>query len=76
MMFSMSAEELQQGLDVFIEDVPDTLTSQFTERKPKINAVMYQIQRKSNVTQLYPTGVYCALCTFELVIGLFCTYNL
>ncbi len=57
-MLSTSAEDLQKAFDLFNKDAPDSLTSQFTERKSKAEAVAYQNQRKSNIIQLYPPGVY------------------
>ena len=69
LMLSKSVKNLQETVDLYSKDVPDTLTSQFTERKSRAVAVASKSQRRSNVTQLYPTGgcgtcFYCAMPMF------------
>ena len=66
---SKSVKNMQEAVDLYRKDVPDTLTSQVTERKSRAVAVAYKIQRRSNVIQLYPTGG-CGTC-FYCVMPLF-----
>ena len=60
LMFSKSVKDLEETSHFFNKNVPDTLTSQFTERKSRADAVAHKIQRRSSVTQLFPTGGFGA----------------
>ena len=50
-----SKEELQKTLDNYIKKVPESLTSQFTNRLKKAEAVTTQKKRKSIETPLHPS---------------------
>ncbi len=65
MMLSNSAEDLEKAYNLFNKDAPDSLTSVFTERKSKAEAVASQNKRKSKTTQLYPSGEYDVFLVFS-----------
>ena len=39
------------------KNIPEPLTSQFTERRSREAAIKNQMERKSKVQQLYPEGI-------------------
>ena len=57
-LFSASKEERLQAPEKYTERQPPPLNTQFGERFPKAGAVKQQLQRKMNITQLYPPGIY------------------
>ena len=60
LMFSKSVQDFKETIPLSNNDVPDPITSQFTERKSRADTVAHNIQRRSRVTQLYPTGGFGA----------------
>ena len=53
--FNKSKEELQKTLDNYIEKVPESLSSQFTNRLKKAEAVTTQKKRKIIEKKLHPS---------------------
>lgn len=55
-MFTTSEDDLEKALHNFQKDAPEPLTSQFTERRSKPEAIQHRHQRNSTVTPLFPSG--------------------
>ncbi len=58
MMLATSIEDLKEAFENYTKDVPESLTSQFTERRTKVDAIRNQNERKSIQTPHYPTSKF------------------
>ena len=59
-LFGKTIKELEATIQPYVKKAPQSLTSQFPERKKKSEAIVVQKKRKSMETPLYPT------CKFKL----------
>ena len=57
-LLSTSIEDLKEAFDAYTKDVPESLTSQFTERRTKADAIRHQNERKSIQTPHFPTSKF------------------
>jgi hypothetical protein len=55
-LFTANNEKRAQALKKYVDRQPPPLNTQFGERLPKPVAIERQQQRKSNVTQFFPSG--------------------
>ena len=53
-MFTKEKKELQKTIDVYVKKVPESLTSQFTNRRTRTEAIDMQKKRRSMETLLHP----------------------
>ena len=56
LMLSKSIQDLKEAFDNFTRDIPESLTSQFTEGRTKADAIRYKNERESIQTPYYPTS--------------------
>ena len=59
-LFSARKEKRVEMLNKYLACQPPPLNTQFGEHLPKAEAVERQLQRKSNIAQLYPSGTALA----------------
>ena len=65
-MLSKSIQDLKEAFDNFTRDNPESLTSQFTERRTKADAIRYQNERKSIQTPYYLTSRFWSSSQFPI----------
>lgn len=58
MMLSTSIQDLREASNSYTKDAPESLTSQFTERRTKADAIRNQNERKSIQTPHYPASKF------------------
>ena len=56
-MIGTQKHELAATFAKYKQDAPESLTSQFENRRSREEAISHQMQRKSTVTQLFPSGM-------------------
>ena len=58
LLFKSTKAELKVVLDKYKAKEPTSLTSQFPNRRSKVDAIKHQEERKQTVTELFPCGKY------------------
>ena len=56
LLYHSNKKDLKKIYDRYKAKEPNSLTSQFTDRRTKEEAVQNQAQRKRTVTELFPSG--------------------
>ena len=65
LLYTCNKEALKKTYEAYKAKEPSSLTSQFSERRTKEEAIRNQAERKGKITELFPSGW---LVCFEFLI--------
>ena len=56
LLYTCNKEDLKKTYEAYKAKEPSSLTSQFSERRTKEEAIRNQAERKGKITELFPSG--------------------
>lgn len=56
LLYTCNKEDLKKTYEAYKAKKPGSLTSQFSDRRTKEEAIRNQAQRKGKITELFPSG--------------------